>query len=70
MNKKLVLLLPGSMVSHWNEDLNIVGGSKEQGMRVRGWLGDVDVSGGSRRAGIVSRYLVDCYGFNSGRFDP
>ena len=49
---------------HWNEDvLDIVGGR-----RVRGWLGEVDVSGGSRRAGSVSRYLVECYGFDPGRF--
>jgi sugar (pentulose or hexulose) kinase len=55
---------------HWNEDvLDIVGGSKEEGRRVRGWLGDVDVSGGSRRAGSVSRYLVERYGFDPGRFD-
>ena len=55
---------------HWNEDvLDIVGGSKEEGRRVRGWLGDVDVSGGSRRAGNVSRYLVERYGFDPGRFN-
>ena len=37
---------------HWNEDvLDIVGGSKEEGRRVRGWLGDVDVSGGIEESG-------------------
>ncbi|KAF4582677.1 hypothetical protein EYR40_002600 [Pleurotus pulmonarius] len=51
--------------SHWDEGvLEIVGGSREDGRRVRGWLGDVDVSGGGRRAGNVSRYLVDRYGFD------
>ncbi|KAF5376425.1 hypothetical protein D9615_008630 [Tricholomella constricta] len=49
---------------YWDEGvLDIVGGSREEGRRVRGWLGDVDVSGGGRRAGNVSRYLVDRYGF-------
>lgn len=51
---------------HWDEDtLDIVGGSREEGRRVRGWLGDVDTTGGGRRAGNVSRYLVERY-----RFDP
>ncbi|PFH46292.1 hypothetical protein AMATHDRAFT_155735 [Amanita thiersii Skay4041] len=50
---------------HWDEQvLDIVGGSREEGRRVRGWLGDVDVSGGSRRAGNVSRYLVERFGFD------
>ena len=49
---------------HWDEDvLDIVGGNKEEGRRVRGWLGDVDVSGGSRRAGSVERYGFDSGGF-------
>ncbi|KAF5345646.1 hypothetical protein D9756_011239 [Leucocoprinus leucothites] len=52
--------------SHWDEGtLDIVGGSREEGRRVRGWLGDVDTTGGGRRAGNVSRYLVERY-----RFDP
>lgn len=52
---------------YWDEGvLDIVGGSREEGRRVRGWLGDVDVSGGARRAGNVSRYLVDRYGFDPG----
>ncbi|EKM74838.1 hypothetical protein AGABI1DRAFT_95331 [Agaricus bisporus var. burnettii JB137-S8] len=56
---------PGSQ-GHWDEGvLDIVGGSREEGRRVRGWLGDVDTSGGGRRAGNVSRYLVERY-----RFDP
>ncbi|KAG5335903.1 hypothetical protein C0989_012570 [Termitomyces sp. Mn162] len=51
----------------WDEGvLDIVGGSREEGRRVRGWLGDVDVSGGGRRAGNVSRYLVERYGFEPG----
>ncbi|KDR71605.1 hypothetical protein GALMADRAFT_75013 [Galerina marginata CBS 339.88] len=50
---------------YWDEGvLDIVGGSREEGRRVRGWLGDVDVTGGSRKAGNVSRYLVDRYGFD------
>ncbi|KAJ7450069.1 hypothetical protein B0H11DRAFT_2202044 [Mycena galericulata] len=49
----------------WDEALlDIVGGSREEGRRVRGWLGDVDLHGGARRAGSVSRYLVDRYGFD------
>ena len=56
---------------HWNEAfLDIVGGNKEEGRRIRGRLGDLDVSEGSKRAGSVSRYLVDRYGFEPGRFDP
>jgi len=54
---------------YWDEGvLDIVGGSREEGRRVRGWLGDVDVSGGSRKAGNVSRYLVERYGFDPGNF--
>ncbi|KAF9484591.1 D-xylulose kinase [Pholiota conissans] len=50
---------------YWDEGvLDIVGGSREEGRRVRGWLGDVDVSGGSRKVGNVSRYLVERYGFD------
>ncbi|KAJ7723012.1 D-xylulose kinase [Mycena maculata] len=49
----------------WDEGvLDIVGGSREEGRRVRGWLGDVDSSGGGRRAGTVARYLVERYGFD------
>jgi xylulokinase len=58
----------GSVQGYWDEGvLDIVGGSREEGRRVRGWLGDVDVSGGGRRAGSVSRYLVERYGFDPGR---
>lgn len=54
---------PGAQ-SFWDEGvLDIVGGSREEGRRVRGWLGDVDVSGGGRRPGNVSKYLVERYGF-------
>ncbi|KAJ7102736.1 hypothetical protein C8R44DRAFT_945498 [Mycena epipterygia] len=49
----------------WDEGvLDIVGGSREEGRRVRGWLGDVDVGGGGRRAGNIARYLVERYGFD------
>lgn len=52
---------------YWDEGvLDIVGGSREEGRRVRGWLGDVDVSGGARKVGTVARYLVERYGFDSG----
>ena len=55
---------------YWDEGvLDIIGGSREEGRRVRGWLGDVDASGGSRRSGNVSRYLVDRYGFDPGTFE-
>ncbi|KAG6840072.1 hypothetical protein C0991_009184 [Blastosporella zonata] len=55
---------PAAATGYWDEAvLDIVGGSREEGRRVRGWLGDVDVSGGGRRTGNVSRYLVERYGF-------
>jgi hypothetical protein len=60
--------VPGGVQGYWDEGvLDIVGGSREEGRRVRGWLGDVDVSGGGRRAGNVSRYLVERYGFDPGK---
>ncbi|CAK5263314.1 unnamed protein product [Mycena citricolor] len=49
----------------WDEGiLDIVGGSREEGRRVRGWLGEVDTTSGGRRAGNVARYLVERYGFD------
>jgi len=52
---------------HWDEGvLDIVGGSREEGRRVRGWLGDVDTFGCGRRPATVSKYLVDRYGFDPG----
>ena len=57
--------------SHWDEGvLEIVGGSRDEGRRIWGWLGDVDISGGRRRIGIVSRYLVERYGFDPGTCCP
>lgn len=51
---------------YWEENvLDIVGGSREEGRRVRGWMGDVDVTGGARKIGNVSRYLVERFGFDS-----
>ena len=56
---------------HWDEGiLDFVGGSREEGRRVRGWLGDVDATGGGRRVSNVSRYLVDRYGFDPGLCYP
>ncbi|KIK68498.1 hypothetical protein GYMLUDRAFT_35926 [Collybiopsis luxurians FD-317 M1] len=56
---------PGNGGGHWDEGvLDIVGGSREEGRRVRGWLGEVDVSGGGRKVGTVSRYLVERFGFD------
>ncbi|KAF7325986.1 hypothetical protein MKEN_00449500 [Mycena kentingensis (nom. inval.)] len=50
----------------WDEQiLDIVGGSREEGRRVRGWLGEVDITGGGRRAGTIGRYLVERYGFDA-----
>ncbi|EEB94932.1 hypothetical protein MPER_06179, partial [Moniliophthora perniciosa FA553] len=50
----------------WDENvLDIVGGSREEGRRVRGWLGEVDTSGGARKIGNVSRYLVERFGFDA-----
>ncbi|THU78197.1 hypothetical protein K435DRAFT_65004 [Dendrothele bispora CBS 962.96] len=49
----------------WDEHvLDIVGGSREEGRRVRGWLGEVDVTGGGRKVGNISRYLVERFGFD------
>ena len=54
---------------HWDDEvIEYIAGSREEAWRVRGWLGDVDVSGGGRRVATVSRYLVDRYGFEPGRF--
>lgn len=62
---------PAGTPSHWDEGvLEIVGGSRDEGRRIWGWLGDVDISGGRRRIGIVSRYLVERYGFDPGAYRP
>lgn len=51
---------------HWDDEvLELVGGSKEEGRKVRGWLGDVDVSGGSRKTSYISKYMVERYGFEA-----
>ncbi|TFK61278.1 actin-like ATPase domain-containing protein [Pluteus cervinus] len=56
---------PGPGPGNWDDGvLDIVGGSRDEGRRIRGWLGEVDLSGGSRRAGNISRYLVERYGFD------
>jgi xylulokinase len=54
--------------SGWDETvLEIVGGSREEGRKMRGWLGDADANGGGRKSGAVSRYLVERYGFDPGK---
>ena len=53
--------------AHWSDQiLDMIGGSREEGRRLRGWLGEVDTSGGRRVAG-VSRYMVERYGLDPGR---
>ena len=53
--------------SRWDEGvLEIVGGNREEAMRMWNWLGEVDMSGGRKKIGNVSRYLVDRYGFDPG----
>ena len=57
-----------SSPGHWDEGvLEIIGGNREEGRRIRTWLGDVDLSGGSRKIGMISRYLVDRYRFDHGK---
>lgn len=57
-----------SSPGHWDEGvLEIIGGNREEGKRIRTWLGEVDLSGGSRKIGMVSRYLVDRYRFDHGK---
>jgi xylulokinase len=53
---------------HWDEGvLDIVGGAREEGKKVREWLGNVDAVLGGRRVGTVSQYLAFRYGFDSGK---
>ncbi|KAG2128391.1 hypothetical protein BD769DRAFT_1457180, partial [Suillus cothurnatus] len=52
-------------LGRWDEGvLEIVGGSQEEGRRIRTWLGDVEVAGG-RKAAHISRYLCERYRFES-----
>ena len=58
-----------SSPGHWDEGvLEIIGGNREEGRRIRTWLGDVDLSGGGRKIGMISRYLVDRYRFDHGEW--
>ncbi|KDQ49763.1 hypothetical protein JAAARDRAFT_200595 [Jaapia argillacea MUCL 33604] len=51
--------------SQWDDGvLDIVGGSRDDGRKIRAWLGDVDLAAGGKRIGTVSKYLVDRYGFD------
>lgn len=53
-------------LGRWDEGvLEIVGGSREEGRRIRTWLGDVEVASG-RKVAHISRYLCERYGFESG----
>ncbi|KIJ19576.1 xylulokinase [Paxillus involutus ATCC 200175] len=53
----------GPAQGHWDEGvLEIIGGSREEGRRIRGWLGEVDMGSG-RKAAHLSRYLCERYGF-------
>jgi hypothetical protein len=53
-------------LGRWDEGvLEIVGGSREEGRRIRTWLGDVEIAGG-RKAAHVSRYLSERFGFEAG----
>jgi len=57
----------GQQDGHWDDGvMEIVGGSREEGRKIRGWLGEVELTGG-KRVGTVSKYLVDRYGFDPGR---
>ncbi|KAF8129871.1 hypothetical protein EV363DRAFT_1336911 [Boletus edulis] len=52
-----------STQGHWDEGvLEIVGGSREEGRRIRGWLGEVDSASG-RKVANISRYLCERFGF-------
>lgn len=53
-------------LGRWDEGvLEIVGGSREEGRKIRTWLGDVEVAGG-RKVAHISRYLCERYGFEPG----
>lgn len=48
---------------HWDDGvLEIIGGSREEGRRIRGWLGEVDLTSGRKTANL-SRYICERYGF-------
>ncbi|KAI6039367.1 hypothetical protein EDC04DRAFT_3062190 [Pisolithus marmoratus] len=48
---------------HWDEGvLEIIGGSREEGRRIRSWLGEVDLTNG-RKSANLSRYIIERYGF-------
>ncbi|KAF7981000.1 hypothetical protein HWV62_35826 [Athelia sp. TMB] len=54
----------GTQDGYWDDGvMEIVGGNRDEGRKIRGWLGEVDLTGG-KRVGNVSQYLVDRYGFD------
>jgi xylulokinase len=60
--------LPGSDTgSRWDDAvLDVVGGSRAEGARIREWLGAVETTGGARRLGTVSKFVQERYGFDPG----
>jgi xylulokinase len=53
-------------LGRWDDGvLEIVGGSREEGRKIRTWLGDVEIASG-RKAAHISRYLCERYGFEPG----
>jgi xylulokinase len=60
--------IPGSgQGSKWDDAvLDIVGGSRTEGQRIREWLGNVESTGGARRLGTVSHFVSERYGFDPG----
>jgi xylulokinase len=63
--------LPGSgQGSRWDDAvLDVVGGSRAEGSRIREWLGSVETSGGAgggKRLGTVSTFVAERYGFDPG----
>jgi xylulokinase len=60
--------IPGSgQGSRWDDAvLDIVGGSRAEGQRIREWFGTVETTGGGRRLGTISQFASERYGFDPG----
>jgi xylulokinase len=51
----------------WDDGvLEIIGGSRDEGRRVKSWLGEVEIAAGGKRVGTISKYLTERYGFDPG----